>query len=110
MKHAFYTVAAIVLAGLRAQAQAVKEKESFTIYPDTADNYINVYIDRQEIRPISFAIYNEEGILQHRWQEKPARSYQKAVSLDNLPAGRYKLVLYNGPDTADRQFIIVRNK
>ncbi|HYD22973.1 MAG TPA: hypothetical protein VEB40_15930 [Flavipsychrobacter sp.] len=120
MKRIYLLLLLLLLAGpyLYAQAaterkpviKAVENEKRLKLYPLEADAYINIYIEWPEMQAFTIAIYNNEGLLQHEWKEKAAKNYQKALSLANMPEGRYYMVVQGAKEAFKKDFIISRTK
>lgn len=78
------------------------------LYPVPASSYLQIDLQQNESNPISFAIYNMDGRLISKWEEKPQTELKKQVPLDNLPIGQYVLYINNSKEELYKRFEINR--
>ncbi len=86
---------------------AVQEQSAFHVYPNPANNNININLHATQDRPFAITIFDATGKSVRHWNEAPTTFYQKQVDVSNLPSGSYFLRIDNRPNESV-QFTVIR--
>jgi len=63
---------------------------------------------RDSDKPFAISIYDMQGRVLRSWQEAGTRLYDKAISVTDMPAGRYTLVVTDGISRSGVNFSVIR--
>ena len=78
------------------------EKEVFTIFPNPANNVLNINTDNQTLKLVSYEIYTLTG---QRIQKNNFETLDNKINIENLANGNYLLKLYADKNSISKIFI-----
>jgi hypothetical protein len=74
------------------------------LYPNPASSYINLKIERQDIKNLSYQLYNMNGFL---LQTEKIESHEVSIRMEDFAAATYSLTVSEN-NRALRSFIIIK--
>ncbi|MGN6569140.1 MAG: hypothetical protein ACTHJ0_14360 [Flavipsychrobacter sp.] len=59
------------------------------LFPPTANSYVNIYVDWNELQPFTVYVYKDDNEIVAQWQGDTKKNYQKALFTSKMGPGNY---------------------
>lgn len=85
------------------------EDKHLKVYPVEADKFVNIYVDFDEPTDFTLRIPPTDKNNEKKWQVNAKSSYQHSLNVQQLPQGRYELILTYNSKEEKMSFTVKRN-
>lgn len=88
--------------------KAVCKEGCLKLFPTTANTYINIYVDWNELQPFTVYVCKDDNEIVAQWQGDTRKNYQKALFTSKMGPGNYYIKVKSPKAEMTEAFTVAR--